>query len=198
MIEEQRIIKLNEAILKRDNTVLNGSGIGSALSSYSYYKTKEEQVCSILRGLVKNHPFIDGNKRTSAGTFILVCEELGLIPPSDTNLASFTLKVAEGKMEVSEIAQMIFGNYKKESKVKSVMIKQASKLLNETESDDYNIKQAKKLIAQLDKKADWYYDVSQHALCRNIIRLLENYTWNPNIREALRLFLEVVKKEIIA
>lgn len=198
MITVEDIIDINEGLLERTDTVLSKSGIGSALSSYPYYDTKQEQVCSILRGIVKNHPFQDANKRTASLTFIKICKDWGLSIPSDTDLIEYTVKIAESKMEVTKIAKMIFGDYKKQSSQKTLMIKQASKLISETKIDDYRIKQAKKLIAQLDKKADWYYDVSQHALCQNIIRLLENYSWNANIRQALKLFLEVVKHEIIA
>jgi len=198
MITIDDIIDINEGLLGRENTVLNKSGIGSALSSYSYYKTKQEQACSILRGIVKNHPFQDANKRTASLTFILICKNLGLSIPSDSDLIEYTVKIAESKMGIEEITKMIFGDYKKQLNVNENIIKQASLLINKTDIEDYNIRQAKKLIAQLSKKADWYYDVSQHALCQNIIRLLENYTWNSNIREALRLFLEVIKKEIIA
>ena len=34
-------------------------------SSYMYYKTKEEQICSIFNNIICCHYFADGNKRIS-------------------------------------------------------------------------------------------------------------------------------------
>ena len=37
--------------------------VSSAFSSYMYYKTKEEQICSIFNDIICFHYFEDGNKR---------------------------------------------------------------------------------------------------------------------------------------
>ena len=42
-------------------------------SSYMYYKTKEEQICSIFNNIICCHYFADGNKRISVIILISLC-----------------------------------------------------------------------------------------------------------------------------
>jgi len=47
---------------------INGSNFGVA-----NYKTNEEKVVAHLFFIIKNHPFVDGNKRTAVLTFLVLC-----------------------------------------------------------------------------------------------------------------------------
>lgn len=91
--------------------VLNPTALNSALSSWHYYHTRELQLASIFRGLVKNHPFADGNKRTAV-EFLLIEIELGnmAFSKTDDQLFDLVLRVASENLSVEEIARLIFGD----------------------------------------------------------------------------------------
>ena len=85
-------------------------GVGSALSSYLYYKDIKMQIISIFYGLVKNHCFSDGNKRTAATVLILLAEDNQLaILPNDTELEKIILTAASAAISKEQLAQQIFG-----------------------------------------------------------------------------------------
>ena len=48
---------------------ITGSNFGAA-----NYQTNSEKVVAYLYFLIKNHPFIDGNKRTAVLSFMILCE----------------------------------------------------------------------------------------------------------------------------
>ena len=47
--------------------IINHGGLASALArpSSGYYKTIAGQAAALMHALIKNHPFMDGNKRTA-------------------------------------------------------------------------------------------------------------------------------------
>lgn len=59
-----------ESLRKVESLVLsiNGSNFG-----IENYKTSEEKIVAHLFFLIKNHPFVDGNKRTAVLTFLVLC-----------------------------------------------------------------------------------------------------------------------------
>jgi prophage maintenance system killer protein len=73
-----------EAINKVDALVGN---INSTYFGHELYKSREEKSVAYLYFLIKNHPFTDGNKRTAALTFEVVCYLNDLEP----NYGNFTL-----------------------------------------------------------------------------------------------------------
>lgn len=55
--------------------------------------------------LIRNHPFVDGNKRTGIATAALFLRQNGYrLTASNQELEAFTLHVAESRPEVPEIA----------------------------------------------------------------------------------------------
>ncbi len=85
-------------------------GIGSALSSYLYYTDVKLQIISIFYGLVKNHCFSDGNKRTAVSVLILLAEDNRLpILPNDEELEKIVLATASSSIAKEQLAQLIFG-----------------------------------------------------------------------------------------
>jgi len=83
----EKICKINRLILRRKNTLrdvnLLDSCISSAFQSYGgtdFYATDFEKICRISYGIVKNHAFIDGNKRTSLA-FLTTFLEIYDFPP---------------------------------------------------------------------------------------------------------------------
>lgn len=73
------------------------------------YKSVEEKACNFLYVLVKNHPFVDGNKRIAATLFIYFLNYYGLLYKNgiqiiDNNtLTAVTLLIAESNPKEKEI-----------------------------------------------------------------------------------------------
>jgi death-on-curing protein len=64
------------------------------------------KAAALMHGIIKNHPFIDGNKRTaitSASIFLL--RNGYALTASNRALEQFTLKTASEKREISDIAR---------------------------------------------------------------------------------------------
>ena len=84
------------------------------------YETAEEKAVAYLYLLVKDHPFIDGNKRTASLVFSMVCDINGLFPrfgngyPTLDELAVFIEKVQEQDHQkvIRLIAKVLFGGQK--------------------------------------------------------------------------------------
>lgn len=106
MLDQIRII--NKEITGHGD-VLNPDLLESAFSSFHYYTDIKEQLSSIYRGLIKNHAFRDGNKRTASVVLIMLCEVVDeIIDLNDEELADLTIKVAENRYSVEEISKMLF------------------------------------------------------------------------------------------
>ena len=73
------------------------------------YKSIEEKACNFLYTLVKNHPFVDGNKRIAATLFIYFLNYYGLLIRDnrqviDNNtLTAVTLLIAESNPKEKQI-----------------------------------------------------------------------------------------------
>ena len=70
------------------------------------YPTLEEKAATLLYLIVKNHSFLDGNKRIGASCFLyfmdkngLLCDDLGCTIIDDATLFALTLLIAESKPE---------------------------------------------------------------------------------------------------
>jgi death-on-curing family protein len=79
------------------------------------YPSKEEKAAHLLYFLVKNHSFVDGNKRIAATLFIWFLEKNGLMFRDDGTrriaenaLVAITLMIAESKpAEKNTICQLV-------------------------------------------------------------------------------------------
>ena len=91
----------------RDQGLLE-SALGQAQQTYAYKKNIYEAAAQYCISLAKNHPFVDGNKRTAAAcmlTFML----LNRIEPTLTpdQLFEWTLRVAIGTLDRSALAKLL-------------------------------------------------------------------------------------------
>jgi len=71
------------------------------------YETLEEKAAHLLYSIVKNHPFVDGNKRSGAFAFVWFLNKAGLLRKdkiSPQALTALTLLVAESKPHDKERA----------------------------------------------------------------------------------------------
>lgn len=86
-----------------------------AFAGKSVYPTVEEKAAHLLYFMVKNHPFIDGNKRSGAFAFVWFLRKSGVRGSKNINpvaLTALTLLIAEsdpkrGKQMVALITQML-------------------------------------------------------------------------------------------
>ncbi len=98
------LIKKGEAteIFAQERASGNLEGIlGNVMQSFGgsdVYKTLEEKAAHLLYFMVKNHPFVDGNKRSGAFTFIWFLRKSGVRGAKNINpsgLTAITLLIAE-------------------------------------------------------------------------------------------------------
>ena len=75
-----------------------------SFGSQDLYPTVEEKASHLLYFMIKNHPFVDGNKRSGAFAFIWFLRKAGLLRASLTPeaLTALTLLVAESKPKDKE------------------------------------------------------------------------------------------------
>ena len=82
--------------------------VGNVMQSFGgkdLYATVEEKAAHLLYFMVKNHPFVDGNKRSGAYAFIWFLNQAGILdaaritPPA---LTAITLLVAESDPKEKE------------------------------------------------------------------------------------------------
>jgi prophage maintenance system killer protein len=82
--------------------------IGKGFGEVDFYPSIEEKAATLLYLIIKNHSFVDGNKRIAAACFLLFLEENGLLNASENPiisneaLASLTLFAAASKPEEME------------------------------------------------------------------------------------------------
>lgn len=76
-----------------------------SLGGASVYPTIEEKAAHLLYFMVKNHPFVDGNKRSGAFAFIWFLRKVRSKSVKNINpaaLTALTLLIAESKPEKKE------------------------------------------------------------------------------------------------
>ncbi len=80
----------------------------STFDSEELYPSPFQKAAAILESILKNHPFVDGNKRTGflASTGLLLLENWELIT-QDNEAYDFVIKVASSHMEFEEIVSWI-------------------------------------------------------------------------------------------
>ena len=82
--------------------------VGNVMQSFGgtdVYQTAEEKSAHLLYFIVKNHPFVDGNKRSGAFAFIWFLRKMGVKGYKNINtsaLTTMTLLIAESKPEKKE------------------------------------------------------------------------------------------------
>jgi death on curing protein len=92
---------LRDIGLLQSALAMPGSGFGDQYFHADLY----EMAAAYLYHIVKNHPFVDGNKRVGfVASFIFLRLNGILVTASERAYETVTLDVAQGKMEKSEIA----------------------------------------------------------------------------------------------
>ncbi len=69
------------------------------------YKTSYEKSAAVAKGIIADHPFFDGNKRTGIMLALILLERNGIATTmSDKELEEFAVQVAVDHLDVAAIA----------------------------------------------------------------------------------------------
>lgn len=86
----------------------------ATFGSEDLYITIFDKAAALFQSLLKNHPFVDGNKRTAlASTGIFLKQNGYRLINSGKKEVSFTIKVDNGNLSVGEIADWLQKHSKK-------------------------------------------------------------------------------------
>ena len=100
--------------------------LGAVMQSFDgkdLYPSREEKAAHLLYFLVKNHPFVDGNKRIAAALFLWFMEKNGILYRADGSrhiadnaLVAITLMIAESDPKQKDILTKMVVNLIKDGK----------------------------------------------------------------------------------
>ncbi|MDO8650003.1 MAG: type II toxin-antitoxin system death-on-curing family toxin [Candidatus Berkelbacteria bacterium] len=86
----------------------------AAFGGYDAYPTLFEKAAVLMQGLIKNHGFIDGNKRTGTAVMSIFIKLNGhKLHVTDTELENLAVGVAEDKLNFEELTTWLKKNSKK-------------------------------------------------------------------------------------
>ena len=111
MLHEQSLAEFGGSPGGRDETLLE-SALGKPLNLFAYGKpTLFGLAASHAFGIVKNHPFIDGNKRAGFVVAVIFLELNGWkFRASEVDAALRTLALAAGEMSKAAFAEWLKSN----------------------------------------------------------------------------------------
>jgi len=84
-----------------------------ALPRQPYYPEVCDKAAALMRSLMKNHPFVDGNKRTAvAATLVFLLVNRRVLAATQDELVEFAVKLARSDpaMDWEEISEWLEGN----------------------------------------------------------------------------------------
>lgn len=88
------------------NSALNRPFLG--FGNVEFYPNLQDKAAALIESIVKNHPFIDGNKRTAYVLMRLYLIQEGFdIIASQNEKYEFVMNIADGKSEYQEITKWI-------------------------------------------------------------------------------------------
>lgn len=106
-LHEDQMRRYGGAAGVRDLGLLQ-SALGSAQATFGgsfLHETACEMAAAYLYGICRNHPFIDGNKRTAVAVALTFLEMNGVeIDAAEDDFYDLVIGVAEGKVSKSEVA----------------------------------------------------------------------------------------------
>jgi death-on-curing family protein len=99
---------------KDDSFQSSVAQIGKGFDNEDFYPTIEEKAATLIYLIIKNHSFVDGNKRIAAACFLLFLKKNNLLNTREGNpiisneaLASLTLFVAASKPDEMETVKKL-------------------------------------------------------------------------------------------
>ena len=114
-LHELSIIDFGGSFGLRDKELLESAveRIKATFDGVSLYPSNFQKAAAILESIIKNHPFVDGNKRT---VWLACCTILRFgdykFNLTETDAYDFVIKVASSHLEFEEIVSFIEANTK--------------------------------------------------------------------------------------
>lgn len=117
-LHKQQILKLHNRIINefggihgiRDERLLD-SALANPLQTFAgidLYQTCVDKAVQLCYGLIKNHPFLDGNKRIALHSMLILISINGLkIEIAHDELIDIIFKVADGSFNSSDLLQLL-------------------------------------------------------------------------------------------
>ena len=93
---------------KIDSGIVNRNLLNSAFSSYHYYSDIKHQISSVVNGIIKNHPFKDGNKRTALFFLYHQSKIHNLRIIKDSHIDDMIVDIAVNTYTIQEISKILF------------------------------------------------------------------------------------------
>lgn len=118
----EQVIQIHDEILERtggETGRLHRGLIEAALSRaqwgpFTQEGALEERAALLMRGIAQDHPFVDGNKRTSVEVADTFLGRNGYdLTASEDDLVERTVLIARGQFSLQEIARWIHRNMQK-------------------------------------------------------------------------------------
>ena len=110
MIHEQLIKETGGASGLRDEGLLE-SALNTPFQTFGgedVYPSLQQKAARLCLGLVKNHPFVDGNKRIGAHAMLVFLALNGIeLQHSQEELSDIILQVAAGEIEIKDLLNWI-------------------------------------------------------------------------------------------
>lgn len=110
MIHEQLIKETGGASGLRDEGMLE-SALNTPFQTFGgedVYPSLQQKAARLCLGLVKNHPFVDGNKRIGAHAMLVFLALNGIeLQHSQEELSDIILQVAAGEIEIKDLLNWI-------------------------------------------------------------------------------------------
>ena len=122
MISKEEILVLHDIITSDSDTEILNEGLldsatASAFASFNgreFFPSPEQKIARVAYGIIKNHPFADGNKRTGI-MFLIISFGRERIPCkfSHKELIDFGQNIANGSMSQEDFISKIMKNCEK-------------------------------------------------------------------------------------
>ncbi|MEO9870465.1 type II toxin-antitoxin system death-on-curing family toxin [Ekhidna sp.] len=121
MISQKEVLEIHAILIERfggANGIRDNELLDSALNrpyqtfdGKELYPTPIDKAAAILESIVKNHPFIDGNKRTGyvLARLLLMNEQLD-IHSAQENKYQFVISISTGKLSFDQIKEWLEKN----------------------------------------------------------------------------------------
>jgi len=120
LIDQMRITFGDSAVFGKEKDKSLHSSLNAVMQSFGgadLYPSVEEKSAHLLYFLVKNHSFVDGNKRIAAAVFLRFADKNGLIYDKEGNkrvadnaLVAMTLMIAESKPKEKAVITAMLTN----------------------------------------------------------------------------------------
>ena len=104
----QVLVEFNESWTGNVCGEANRNKLVGCLASFEYYNDIQQQIASIVCSIIKNHCFVDGNKRTALIAYDLLCEINGLSVINNDIVDDVIVQIAGNKLDVQTISDLLF------------------------------------------------------------------------------------------